>query len=151
MHGFTFAPIVEIGSGRPFNILAVGDANGDFQSTNERPAVRSDGSLCQVGVDANCLTGIFPANGTLGRNMGITHSYFSFDARVSRKVRLGERMNLDIIAEGFNLFNRFNEAAGNPFYTAVNAFGQRKGGKYYSQPTSAFDPRQFQFGVKLSF
>jgi hypothetical protein len=151
MHGFTFAPIVEIGSGRPFNILAVGDANGDFQSTNERPAVRSDGSLCQVGVDTNCLTGIFPANGTLGRNMGITHSYFSFDARVSRKVRLGERMNLDIIAEGFNLFNRFNEAAGNPFYTAVNAFGQRKGGKYYSQPTSAFDPRQFQFGVKLSF
>lgn len=151
LHGFSFSPIVEVSSGRPFNILAVGDANGDFQSTNERPAVRSDGTLCQVGVDTNCLTGIFPANGTLGRNMGITHSFFSVDARVSRKIRFGERMSLDIIAEGFNLFNRFNEAAGNPFYQVVNAFGQRKGGKYYSQPTSAFDPRQFQFGLKLNF
>ncbi len=56
-----FAPIVEIGSGRPFNIIAPGDANGDFQGTNERPTVRSDGTLCQTGVDANCLTGIFPS------------------------------------------------------------------------------------------
>lgn len=150
LHGFSFAPIVEIGSGRPFNILAVGDSNGDFQSTNERPSVRADGTLCQNGIDANCVTG-FPTNGTLGRNMGITHGFFSVDARVSRKVRFGERMSLDIIAEGFNLFNRFNEAAGNPFYQVVNAFGQKKGNKYFSSPTSAYDPRQFQFGLKLSF
>ncbi|HKX83210.1 MAG TPA: TonB-dependent receptor, partial [Pyrinomonadaceae bacterium] len=151
LQDFTFAPIVEFGSGRPFNILAVGDANGDFQSTNERPTVRADGSLCQTAVDANCLTGIFPANGNLGRNMGITHNYFSVDARLTRKIRFGERISLDVIAEGFNLFNRFNEASANPFYTVVNAFGERKGGKYYSQPTSAFDPRQFQFGLKLNF
>ncbi|MFN6962519.1 MAG: TonB-dependent receptor domain-containing protein [Pyrinomonadaceae bacterium] len=151
MHGFTFAPIFEFGSGRPFNILAVGDANGDFQSTNERPYVRADGSLCQINVDANCLNGVFPANGNLGRNMGITHNYVSLDARLMRKIRFGERVSLDLIAEGFNLFNRFNEAAANPFYTAVNAFGRRKGSKYYSFPTSAFDPRQFQFGIKLNF
>lgn len=152
LHGFAFSPIVEYGSGRPFNILAIGDSNGDFQSTNERPSVRGDGSLCQTGVEQNCLTGVFPANGSLGRNMGITHNYFTFDARVGRKVRISEKMSLDIIAEGFNLFNRFNEAAGNPFYTVVNGFNKRAdNGKYYSQPTSAFDPRQFQFGVKLSF
>jgi hypothetical protein len=148
---FTFAPIVEASSGRPFNILAVGDANGDFQSTNERPTVRSDGTLCATGVDANCLTGVFPANGSLGRNMGITHNYFSVDARVTRRFRFGERVRLDLIAEGFNLFNRFNEAAANPFYSVVNAFGQRSGSKYYSRPTAAFDPRQFQFGVKVNF
>lgn len=152
MHGFSFAPIVEISSGRPFNIIAPGDANGDFQSTNERPSVLSGGVLCQAGVDVGCNQNIFPQNGTLGRNMGITHSYFSLDARLTRKVRINERMSLDIIAEGFNMFNRFNEAAGNPFYNVVNAFGQRSSsGKYYSQPTSAFDPRQFQFGAKLSF
>ncbi len=151
LQDFTFAPIVEYGSGRPFNILAVGDANGDFQSTNERPTVRPDGTLCQTAVDANCLTGVFPANGNLGRNMGITHNYFSVDARLTRKIRFGERISLDVIAEGFNLFNRFNEAAANPFYQVVNAYGERKGGKYYSQPTSAFDPRQFQFGLKLNF
>lgn len=151
LQDFTFAPIVEFGSGRPFNIIAPGDANGDFQSTNERPTVRADGSLCQTAVDPNCLTGIFPANGNLGRNMGITHNYFSVDARLTRRIRFGERISVDLIAEGFNLFNRFNEAAANPFYQVVNAFGERKGGKYYSQPTSAFDPRQFQFGAKLNF
>ena len=152
MHGFSFSPIVEYGSGRPFNILAVGDANGDFQSTNERPTVLADGTLCQTGVDPGCLQGVFPANGNLGRNAGITHNYFSVDARLTRRIRFGERFSLDLIVEGFNLLNRFNEAAANPFYNVVNAFGERKSnGKYYSQPTSAFDPRQFQFGAKLNF
>ena len=152
MSDFTFAPIVEYGSGRPFNILAVGDANGDFQSTNERPTVLASGVLCQTGVDPGCLQGVFPANGNLGRNAGITHNYFSVDARLTRRIRFGERFSLDLIAEGFNLFNRFNEAAANPFYQVVNAVGDRKSnGKYYSQPTSAFDPRQFQFGAKFNF
>ena len=67
-------------------------------------------------------------------------------------VRMGQHMSLDLIAEGFNLFNRFNEASANPFYSVVNAFNERSGGgKYYSQPTSAFDPRQFQFGAKFNF
>ena len=151
MRGFSFAPIIEFGSGRPFNIIAPGDSNGDFQSSNERPSVLADGTLCQTGVDPGCFIGAFPRDGSLPRNFGITHSYFSVDARLTRRVRLGERINLDLIAEGFNLFNRFNEAAGNPFYDRVNAFGERKGNRYYSEPTSAFDPRQFQFGAKLSF
>jgi hypothetical protein len=158
MYGFSVAPIIEISSGRPFNIIAVGDANGDFQSTNERPFVLADGTLCRgqntASADPNdpaCVTG-FPINGNLGRNMGITHNYFTVDMRLTRKIRFGERVNLDLIAEGFNLFNRFNEAAANPFYTVVNAFGERKnGGKYFSQPTAAYDPRQFQFGFKLNF
>ncbi len=151
LSGFVVAPIIEFSSGRPFNILAVGDANGDFQSTNERPTVRSDGSLCATGFDSNCLQGVFPANGNLGRNRGITHNYFSVDMRLTRKVRIGERFSLDFIAEGFNLFNRFNEAAANSDYNVVNSFNQRKGGKYYSEPTSAYDPRQFQFGLKFNF
>jgi hypothetical protein len=152
MSDFTFSPIVEYGSGRPFNILAIGDANGDFQSTNERPTVRADGTLCQTGVDPNCFQGVFPANGNLGRNAGITHDYFSVDARLTRRIRFGERMSLDLIVEGFNLFNRFNEAAANPFYQVVNARAERaSNGKYYSQPTAAFDPRQFQFGAKFNF
>ena len=76
LRDFTFASIIEVSSGRPFNILAVGDANGDFQSTNERPTVLAGGTLCATGVDAGCLQGVFPANGSLGRNMGITHTFF---------------------------------------------------------------------------
>ena len=158
VHGFTLAPIIEFASGRPFNIIAVGDANGDFQSTNERPFVLADGTLCRgqniSSLDPNdppCVTG-FPINGALGRNMGLTHNFFTVDMRLSRKIRFGERVSLDLIAEGFNLFNRFNEAAANPFYTVVNSFGEHEvGGKYFSQPTAAYDPRQFQFGFKLNF
>jgi hypothetical protein len=74
------------------------------------------------------------------------------DLRVARSIRFSESMRLELIAEGFNLFNRFNEASASPNYRDVNAFGQRdKKGRYYSFPTAAYDPRQFQFGAKLFF
>jgi len=47
--------------------------------------------------------------------------------------------------------NHLNEASASPFYLDVNTFGQRSGSKYLSTPTAAYDPRQFQFGVKLHF
>jgi hypothetical protein len=141
---FTLAPIVELSSGRPFNILTGSDTNGDLQSSNDRPSVADDGTLF---LPTTPFT-----SGSLGRNRGITHGYASFDLRVTRNFRLTERVRLDVIAEGFNLFNRFNEASASPFFQDVNAFNQRDGsGRYYSRPTAAFDPRQFQFGLKLNF
>jgi hypothetical protein len=72
--------------------------------------------------------------------------------RIARSIRFGERTRLELIAEGFNLFNRFNEAAASPFFNDVNNFGERaKDGRFFSRPTAAFDPRQFQFGAKLYF
>ena len=140
---FMVAPILELSSGRPFNILTGIDQNLDLQSSNERPSVAANGTL---------ILPPFLTDGTLGRNRGITHSYASLDLRVMRSIRFGERFKLDLIAEGFNLFNRFNEAAANPFFDVVNSFNQRaSGGSYYSQPTAAYDPRQFQFGLKLNF
>jgi hypothetical protein len=158
---FTIAPIIELSSGRPFNIITNVDANNDQSSSTDRPRVLSDGTLCVPG-EAGCGT-IFEndpalggavtfATGNLGRNMGITHGYASFDLRVARSIRFGERARLELIAEGFNLFNRFNEASASPNYRDVNAFGQRdKKGRYYSISTAAYDPRQFQFGAKLHF
>ena len=140
---FTVAPILEISSGRPFNILTGTDSNLDLQSSNDRPSVAADGTL---------VLPTFLLDGSLGRNRGITHSYASLDLRVARAIRFGERFRVDLIAEGFNLFNRFNEASANPFFDVVNVFNQRgPGGRYHSNPTSAYDPRQFQFGIKLNF
>jgi hypothetical protein len=149
---FTIAPIFEMSSGRPFNILSGVDQNFDLQGTNERPSVTADGTLCVPGPTSTICPTTLPANGTLGRNAGITHSYAALDMRVMRSIRFGEHTRLDLIAEGFNLFNRFNEAAAAPFFTAVNAFGERaSNGRYYSRPTASYDPRQFQFGIKLNF
>jgi hypothetical protein len=140
---FIVAPIFEISSGRPFNIISGVDTNGDQQSSNDRPSVTSDGTL---------VLPPFFASGSLGRNRGITHFYSSLDMRVTRAIRFGERIRLDLIAEGFNLFNRFNEAAASPLFSDVNSFKERdSAGRYFSRPTAAFDPRQFQFGIKLNF
>jgi hypothetical protein len=140
---FTVAPILEISSGRPFNIITGTDSNGDLQSSNDRPSVAADGTLF---IPTTPFT-----NGNLRRNAGITHGYASLDMRLTRAIRFGERVRVDFIAEGFNLFNRFNEASANPFFTEVNTFKQRNGGLFYSRPTAAYDPRQFQFGVKIYF
>jgi hypothetical protein len=149
---FTIAPILEVSSGRPFNILSAVDQNFDLQSSNERPSVTAGGLLCIPGPTSTVCPAALPVNGSLGRNMGITHKYASLDMRLMRSVRFGERARLDLIAEGFNLFNRFNEAAAAPFFTAVNGFNQRAdNGRFYSRPTASYDPRQFQFGVKLNF
>lgn len=158
----TIAPIIELSSGRPFNIITNVDANNDQSTQTDRPRVLADGTLCVPGepvsggacgsifeTDANGQT-VF-ATGNLGRNRGKTHSFASFDLRVSRAFRFGERFRLDLIAEGFNLFNRFNEGSASPFYRDVNAFNQRSGSNYYSIPTASYDQRQFQFGAKLFF
>ncbi|QYO66341.1 TonB-dependent receptor [Leptolyngbya sp. 7M] len=151
---FTIAPIIEISSGRPFNIITNTDTNNDQSSQTDRPSVAADGSLCvpgRPGCTPLITDGRFSI-GNLGRNRGITHSFASFDLRLSRAFRWSERYRIDVIAEGFNLFNRFNEASASPFVEDVNAFGQSPGGgKYYSRPTAAFDSRQFQLGVRFSF
>ncbi|MCA1628798.1 MAG: hypothetical protein LC774_00205 [Acidobacteria bacterium] len=140
---FVVAPIFEISSGRPFNILTGVDTNNDQTGQTDRPNVGANGVLT--------LPAPF-TSGSLGRNQGITRSYASLDMRVTRKVRFGERFHLDIIAEGFNLFNRFNQAAASPLFTDVNAYNKRDGsGRYFSRETATFDPRQFQFGLRLGW
>ncbi|HEX2271098.1 MAG TPA: TonB-dependent receptor [Pyrinomonadaceae bacterium] len=154
LSNFTVAPIFEISSGRPFNILSNQDTNNDQSNQTDRPAVLSDGTLCVPGT-VGCVplitNGMF-STGSLPRNYGLTHNYMSLDLRLAKMVPLGEHLRLELIAEGFNLFNRFNEAAASPFIDDVRAFGQRlENGRYHSRPTAAFDSRQFQFGLKLNF
>ena len=48
---FTVAPIFEMSSGRPFNILSNQDTNNDQSSQTDRPTVLSDGTLCVAGVN----------------------------------------------------------------------------------------------------
>src|SRR5687767_3907604 len=154
LSNFTIAPIFEISSGRPFNILSNQDTNNDQSNQTDRPTVLSDGTLCVPGT-AGCVplitSGQF-TSGSLPRNFGITHRFVSLDMRIAKLVPLGEHLRLELIAEGFNLFNRFNEAAASPFIDDVRLFNQRaKNGRYFSRSTAAFDSRQFQFGLKLNF
>ncbi len=82
----------------------------------------------------------------VGRNTGRGFDFASLDLRVSRTIKLTERFNLQFLAEGFNVLNRPN------FGVPNNTFGSGSTPlATFGQPTAAFDPRQFQFGMKLSF
>jgi hypothetical protein len=82
----------------------------------------------------------------VGRNTGRGFDFASFDLRIGREFRLTDRIGLRMLAEGFNLFNRANYAVPN------NTFGTGAAPlPTFGQPTAAFDPRQFQLGLKLSF
>ena len=120
LRGFQFGYIFTYGSTLPFNVLLGSDRNFD-SNNNDRP----------IGV---------------GRNTGRGFDFASLDLRVSRRFRLTERMDLQLLAEGFNVLNRTN------FGVPNNTFG---GGinplPTFGRPTAAFDPRQFQFGMKLQF
>jgi hypothetical protein len=112
--------IFRYGSALPFNIVTGNDRNND-SNANDRP----------FGV---------------GRNTGRGFNFASFDLRLSRRIRFTERFGIEVIAEGFNLFNRANYQLPNNTFgsgtTPPAAFGR---------PTAAADPRQIQFGLRLSF
>jgi hypothetical protein len=99
-----------------------------------------------LGSDRNFDTNNNDRPASVGRNTGQGFDFASLDMRLSRRFRITERVSLDVLAEGFNLLNRAN------FGVPNNTFGSGTTPlATFGQPTAAFDPRQFQFGLKVSF
>ncbi|HLL72892.1 MAG TPA: carboxypeptidase regulatory-like domain-containing protein [Pyrinomonadaceae bacterium] len=118
--GFKLSYIFTYASALPFNIQTGTDRNNDTNA-NDRPA-------------------------GVGRNTGRGFDFASLDLRLSRKFKLTERVRLEALAEGFNVFNRANlQLPNNIFGTGL---APRAG---FGQPTAAADPRQLQFGLRLDF
>jgi hypothetical protein len=160
---FTLAPIIDVSSGRPFNVITGMDTRLDLGASQARPSVVSSGGTTSPFIPgvhfapANvCLanngstfsvppfTPPFGCDGNLGRNAFVGPGFFEVDLRLSKQISLGERLKLELIADGFNLFNRTNVAA-------VNQLCDPTAGATCSagQPTAAYDARQFQFALKL--
>lgn len=173
---FTVSPIVEAASGRPFTVLTGTDFRLDFSASGGRPSLGTGGVsspfipgktfvLPDVCLDnsgapfavqippapvpippAAALTPPLGCTGNLGRNAFVRPNFFQWDMRVARRFPLGERFRLDVIADMFNLFNRFNVADVSPLCNPSDPAGCNAG-----QPTAALDPRQFQFALKVSW
>lgn len=151
---WTVAPIIEAASGRPFTVItAISTRNFQFAPLSARPnvffgAAPPVNACGDQPVQSPFIPGTWfqlpcPANGQfdgdLGRNPFTKPSTVFTDLRIARRIRITERLGLDAIADGFNLINKFNVADVNPLYTEAG------------QPTAAYDPRQFQFALKLSW
>ena len=107
LSNFTIAPIFEISSGRPFNILSNQDTTHDQSNQTDRPSVLSDGTLCVPGT-AGCVPLIPSA--CLRAEASTQHvcdaSFHALALRVGSWCPWRALM-LEVIAE-VHLFNRFN-------------------------------------------
>jgi hypothetical protein len=153
MSDWTFAPIIDVASGRPFPILSGSDTNLDSRNTNDRPNAVASTYVAPCTVPAPVASKYSPTgfvqpacfndanfgNGTLGRNAGVRPYTVFNDLRVARRLNLTERVKLDAIMDLFNIANKYNVAD-------VNYNWNQAG-----QPTAAYDPRQFQFALKLTW
>ncbi len=81
-----------------------------------------------------------------GLNAFTRPGFFTIDLRVSRRFPITERWSFDVIAEGFNMLNRFNVGDVNPLCDVTGSGACTAG-----QPSAALDPRQFQFALKLNW
>jgi hypothetical protein len=148
LRDFSIAPIISIRSGIPFTLNTGQDINADTRATNDR---------------------LF----YIGRNTGLGPNFRSVDGRLTRSFRFKSdgQARLDFTIEAINLFNRTNYSAVRDIIPpTVNAQGQLVEPDYNAgtvrlkgrtdrsialgQPlafSSAFEPRRFQFGLKLVF
>jgi hypothetical protein len=140
LNDWSAAPILELGSGRPVNVLLGFDNNLDQEPGSDRPDVVPAGTAgagaTRYGVFAVPPLGV---PGSLGRNAFVGPGFASLGLRLQKRIAVTSRLTSHFIAEGFNIFNRRNIRAVNPNY-------QRAG-----EPLAAFDARQIQFGLRLLF
>jgi hypothetical protein len=165
---WTLAPIIEVASGRPFNLTTGGNDNFQFVSSGGRPNVVASGTptnSCGYATVASkisptgffqepCFADLTPAqlaqpnallllDGNFARNGGVQPWTLFNDLRVAKRIYFHERMNLDLIVDMFNLANRFNVAAVNQLCDGSSCPA--------GTATAAYDPRQFQFGMKVAW
>ena len=173
---FTVAPLIEVSSGRPFQVITGADTRLDLSASNDRPSIAPAGTagattspfihgvafvpanrcLTNAGVPFTVpatptpglpqITPIQGCDGNLSRNPYFMPGFFQFDLRISKGINLGEHLRMDLIADGFNLFNHTN-------ISAVNQLCDPTAGPICpaGQPTAAYDARQFQFGLRMSW
>lgn len=131
---FQLSSIINLESGRPFNLLAGVDLNlnGD-NPPGDRPA-------------------------GIARNSGLTPGFARVDLRLTRSIVFKEERKFQMFIEAFNLFNRVNISDINPIFSpdANGNFNLPKqdGSRYISTPDrfrASSSPRQFQFGFRLVF
>jgi hypothetical protein len=134
-NGFLLSGMLQYYSALPFNITT---GSNSIQGTALRPCVPGVVSCTQV------LPGT-----TIGRNAGVGFDLFTMNVRLSRTLRLGERFQLEGIAEAFNALNHRNDLIPNgTFGTGVYPVAPAAG---FGRATAVGDPRQVQLAMRLTF
>lgn len=105
---------------------------------------------------------LFGAGGVIGipflRNVYHRPYTTTTDLRISKRIRFTETMRLELLAEGFNIFNRANVTGVNTSYitsinfpTGVLTYNPSYGSTTTINNTTTLAPRQIQLGAKFHF
>jgi len=158
--GFQLSPIMQFGSARPYNL------------TNSSNTLNTGGGTATaVVVPTNAPTNwfAFAGNNTGAQNCfyglnGVTQGctiakydplrgdpFFELDMRLAKNIKFGDRMNLQLLAQAFNLTNRANY--GNNFGNSIasaSAFGHPQG---FIAPASTIIPHALwgELGARFTF
>ncbi len=141
VNNFQLSTIVTLESPNYFTKFAGFDANGDIFGNNDR-------------------VGIEPRNTFKG------DTYQSVDMRIARTFKATERLNVEAMAEAFNLLNTVNVRFFNTVYGAADfcafngaaqgcsltqSFKDGSPNPNYGTPRALYNPRQIQFALRLTF
>jgi hypothetical protein len=132
------APIVQVSTGKPFSDYVSGEA----------PITTCAGCLGFMGTGGNQRLPF------LGRNTFRYGNFYNVDLRLARRIHLGERRNLEVLAEAFNLFNHQNiTSRTSTYYTAYKYTLEYDSN--FDTPTAAantiYREREIQLGARLHF
>jgi hypothetical protein len=128
--GITIAPIYRYRSATPFTVITGFDDNRDGR-TFDLPA----------------------GSETVNQARGADFS--QLDVRLSKRFRVGQRANLDVIVEGFNLFNDTNPARFGPqtgsIFNQRTAAGAPPVATRFAGDFRQFEQRLAQLGIRIEF
>jgi outer membrane receptor protein involved in Fe transport len=141
LDGWTIAPIFNLLSGPRFTATVAGNANTLFGPNQAGGLNGSNGST---------RFALVP------RNFFKQPKIVNTDLRISRRFKLRESMNLELLAEGFNIFNRTQVSDVNPTIynataTSANLTFNSNFGTVTQAGATLFRERQIQFAARFEF
>ena len=159
--GIQFAPILQFGSARPYAVVNSSSTLNTGGGTYIYPVVVPKNNptdyFAFAGNDTgaqNCFYGLngVAADCTVANYDSLRGDpFFQLDLRMAKNFKLGEHVNLQLVAQAFNLTNRANY--GGDFGNSIaspTTFGHPVG---FINPTSTTTPRSLwsEFGFRLTF
>jgi len=158
--GFQLSPIMQFGSARPYNLTNSGNTLNTGGGTAISVVVPTSDPTNYLAFSGNNTGAQNCFYGLNGVAQGCTIAkydplrgdpFFELDLRLAKNFKFGERMNLQLVAQAFNLTNRGNY--GNDFNNNIadpTTFGHPAG---FINPSSTIVPLSVwgEFGARFTF
>jgi hypothetical protein len=175
LNDWQLSPILQARSGQPLGGINLGTDNSRTGLNNDRPvqllsSVYATSQACPPTQPAPCVQWLNKAAfatagspqdpvgsyGNVGRNSIRGPHFVNLDLSLVRMFKLNEHQNLQFRVEGFNILNHTNfvggyAPAGQYAGSSYGTLSQNLSSANFGQINGAYDPRIFQFALRLMY